>query len=373
MSQDYLIQLTPDSVLEELPLVAYRVSALATCKEVRDYFQEHPTVPGVLVIDPEDSQVKAMVSRRRLLERLSRPYALDVFLKRAVADLPEFWGENASFLKIPGMIRVAEGLSTALSRGGESAYEPIVVETDGGDCLLDIGDLLVAHARIFQLAMELLDRQQRETQRYLQRLEDQQNQIQSYTRALELQQLQLQARSESLEEIQRQLFNMADVFATQGGQAFADTFEGIDRISDEINRIVEDSYKLQAETLQIRTISEVIDEIAGRINLLAFNTAVESERAGSQGKGLAVLASEVRRLARETTQAAKNIQKIAQEIQSDTEHTVVSAQSGSQVAQVLKEKSQAASSTLANLRALLQELTESSQQLMTLDTVPLGV
>ncbi|WP_287127676.1 methyl-accepting chemotaxis protein [Candidatus Cyanaurora vandensis] len=365
MTSDYLRNLSPDSVLAELPLVAYRVVPDTQCKEVRDYFQMSPTIPGVLVVMPDETKMQAMLSRRRLFERLSRPYALDVFLKRSMAELPDIWAENQNCLMVPGTLRVADGLSMALARFGEDAYEPLVVSVADGDFLLDVGDLLMAHARIFQLAMQLLDRQQQETHRYLLRLEDQQTQIQQYTRTLEAQQVQLQTRSASLEAIQKQLLNLAGVFATQGGQAFRETFAGIDLITQEINRIVQDSTQLRVEVLHICSISEVIGKIANQINLLAFNTAVESERTGSGSKGLGVLASEVRRLARETTEAARDIRLLAQAIQENTERNVTSAQSGAQVATHLREVSQSASQALANMRSLLQELTESNQKLIT--------
>jgi len=365
MSSDYLRNLSPESVLAELPLVAYRVTPDTLCKEVRDYFQTHPTVPGILVVTSGEATMQAMLSRRRLFERLSRPYALDVFLKRSMAELPELWRENQNSLRVPGSMRVAEGLNLALDRQGEDAYEPLVIATEDGDYLLDVGDLLMAHARIFQIAMQLLNRQQQETQEYLQRLEDQQAQIQQYTRTLEVQQSELQTRSASLEAIQNQLLGLANVFATQGGQAFRETFAGIDLISQEINRIVEDSNQLRAETLNISSISEAISKIANHINLLAFNTAVESERLGSGSKGLGVLASEVRRLARETTEAARDIRQLAQIIQETVNRNVASAQGGSMVANQLRDVSQSASQALANMRSLLEELTENSQQLVT--------
>lgn len=363
MSSDYLRNLSPESVLAELPLVAYRVVPATLCKDVRDYFQTHPTIPGILVVLPGETSMQAMLSRRRLFERLSRPYALDVFLKRSMAELPELWAENQNSLRVTGSMRVAEGLNLALARQGEDAYEPLVIAMDDGDYLLDVGDLLMAHARIFQIAMQLLDHQQQETQEYLQRLEDQQSQIQQYAQTLELQQAELQARSASLEAIQNQLFSLANVFATQGGQAFRETFAGIDLINQEISRIVQDSNQLRVETLNITSISDVISKIANHINLLAFNTAVESERLGSGSKGLGVLASEVRRLARETTEAARDIRQLAQIIQETVDRNVTSAQGGSLVANQLRDVSQSANQALANMRALLEELTEHSEQL----------
>jgi methyl-accepting chemotaxis protein len=197
----------------------------------------------------------------------------------------------------------------------------------------------------------------------LAKLEEQQAQIREYTVVLERQKTDWQERSQSLEAIQKQLLALAELLATQGGNAFQETFEGIDQIANQASQIVEDSGRLREETLQIQTINQVIGEIAARINLLAFNTTVESERAGPQAKGLSLLALEVRRLSGEATQATRKIQNITTAIAEYSERNVSSARGGAQVASDLKYKSQAAGRTLADLRSLLQELTESSKRL----------
>ncbi|MCB9219517.1 MAG: HAMP domain-containing protein [Ignavibacteriales bacterium] len=149
--------------------------------------------------------------------------------------------------------------------------------------------------------------------------------------------------------------------ASEGKDVIESTINGMKKIEEVVKNSSKIIFELGESSTQISEIIQVINDIADQTNLLALNAAIEAARAGEQGRGFAVVADEVRKLAERTTKATNEIEEMITKIQSDSKNAVEAINRGNEeVGKGMEQASKAGDS--------MNKIVQSSNQVLEIST-----
>lgn len=189
--------------------------------------------------------------------------------------------------------------------------------------------------------------------------------------------------AESLHELSTAILHIAEISsavtdlsqhatlqADEGGQAVQNTKNQMQSIHLSVADSNAKIQTLHERSQQITTILDVITSIADQTNLLALNAAIEAARAGEHGKGFAVVADEVRKLAEQSQESAKQIFELIRGIQQETEQSVKimakvteDVQSGLHISDEAITKFQVIMTSMNEITPKMEEVSSASEQM----------
>ncbi|MEC1177800.1 methyl-accepting chemotaxis protein [Metasolibacillus meyeri] len=188
-------------------------------------------------------------------------------------------------------------------------------------------------------------------------------------RAMEETAVGVQRIAEAAQDLQTSSVD-ASTTATSGSSIINKAKQQMEIINTSTTQVNELVQKLSKQTEEISQMTQVITDITEQTNLLALNAAIEAARAGEHGKGFAVVADEVRKLAEESKNSANTIVTLTTEIQSDTEsveaavnHSLLSVKDGVEIIGQAGEAFHAIEEAVTHMTTQIEDISATSEQL----------
>ncbi|MES9968939.1 MAG: methyl-accepting chemotaxis protein [Candidatus Thiodiazotropha sp.] len=159
--------------------------------------------------------------------------------------------------------------------------------------------------------------------------------------------------------------NQADTQANHGREVVKDVTSSIDALAADVGKAVETVQHVEQDSERIGSVLDVIRGIADQTNLLALNAAIEAARAGEQGRGFAVVADEVRTLAKRTQDSTKEIQEMIESLQSGVRETATVMETSQQQAAESVQQAGRAHDSLEEITRVIDTISQMSSQIAT--------
>lgn len=218
------------------------------------------------------------------------------------------------------------------------------------DSSIQIGEAAKLSSKNSETTAENLDSQTRETEQVAAAI------TQMNITATEIAQ-SAQAASDATSEAQNA--------AREGMQAVEQTVDAMTHMATQLAQASKVIEQLSAQSATIGQVMEVIQSIAEQTNLLALNAAIEAARAGEQGRGFAVVADEVRKLAQRSTESTEEIKEVITSIQSSTRNAVNAIEQGNQLSESCVSSANTSGDKLTTLLSQVSDIAMRNEQIAT--------
>lgn len=159
--------------------------------------------------------------------------------------------------------------------------------------------------------------------------------------------------------------DQANQAAEEGKNAVEETINSINMLSQQLNDASDVVQQLAEHSRTIGEVLEVIQGVAEQTNLLALNAAIEAARAGEQGRGFAVVADEVRKLAQRSHESTEEIQNIITLIQTSTQKAVSAMEDGTQLSNVCVDSATVSGERLDVMLTQVSDIADRNGQIAT--------
>ena len=147
--------------------------------------------------------------------------------------------------------------------------------------------------------------------------------------------------------------------ARSGGDGVRRTAVDMAELAETIGELVAVNERLTASSQRIDRVTEVIEDIAGKTNLLALNAAIQASHAGEHGRGFAIVAEQVKHLAERSSESAKEISALVAQVQADTENASRISRVGAERVGRGVEVATRAAEALGQVEATVRSVSES--------------
>jgi methyl-accepting chemotaxis protein len=360
----------PETALALLHTCTSQLQAEATCRELLDYFQARPELPGVIILQAD--QPIGIVSRNKLFVKLIKPYWRDMYNKRQIAALLEDEDFNAPPLILPQTSNLREMVVAALARPPHAQLDPIVL-ADGNDYLLvDCQSFFLALSQIIQTINGHLMSQYDENLKLSRELAEQSEQYQalleqlaatkaeSNTRQgiLEHQNRELRAQAQTILQQYQELQQLSQQALGEMEQTLKATSGKVFNLNQDLNQVARFSGSLEQELEVMQAAVTEIEHISRQVKHLALQASLMIGKAGGQFNSFSFIASEVNKLGDQCYQANKQVASLAHRLHQRLPEVSQASQTGETTTKELINALKPTEQVLNQLTAAIQQLAQ---------------